>query len=143
MDGEEGENHPTKGAEIANVLLDHNFHMGTGELPRDDKWLTKSKEIEWEYYYLVLRHSRSMAKRYNKEPSKLCWADKLSIKYDPWFLYIPRAMLSGELKEHRERADKFGELTFNKSNREWYQWAHDRMICKAYNKDITPPYEGH
>jgi hypothetical protein len=139
IDGKEGEEHPYKGAEIV-TFLDHNFYMGTGELPGDDKWLTKSKEIEWKYYFLALRHSRNMANRYHKEPSKLCWADKLSVKFDPWFLYLPRVLLSGEIKEYRKSAADFGEIPLSASDKEWYLWARKRMIHKAYTRDSRPAY---
>jgi|GEM_PF-5904394 len=56
------------------------------------------------------------------QPSKLCWADKLSIIYDPWWVYLPRAWLSGELKEYRYKAAACGAVPINASNREWYRW---------------------
>ena len=46
---------------------------------------------------LVLLHSRRYAKVHGLEPSKLCWADKLSIMYDPEWFYLLRARASGEL----------------------------------------------
>jgi len=120
MDGEEGAGHAERSALMVAW------------------WFGFSEE-----YREVLYHSRGAAKKDQASPSKLCWADKLSIKYDPWFLYLPRAILSGEIKEYRKRADDFGELKSDRSNRDWYNWSHERMIRKARNHDTTPPYEGH
>lgn len=130
MDGKEGEQHPRLGAFIAKKYL--------------DRWDTNRPDIEgWIYYNMCLYHSRGMAKNHGATPSKLCWADKLSVKYDPWFLYLPRAILSGEIKEYRKRADDFGEIKSNRTHLEWYRWGRERMIRKARNHDTTPPYEGH
>ena len=129
MDGVgEGADHPFLAARLAYKYLDG-----------DVGWMARDNS----YSALCLYHSRGTAKGYKSEPSKLCWADKLSIKYDPWFFYLLRATLSGEIKEYRKRADEFGEIKFDKTNIEWYWWSHDRMIRKAYNHDTTPPYEGH
>jgi hypothetical protein len=144
MDGKEGEDHPIRGAMIAYQYLDKKQTIITYDENNIPAFLELPEVPPKDtYFYLCLFHSRGTAKRYDAEPSKLCWADKLSIKYDPWFLYLPRAILSGEIKEYRKRADDFGELKFDRTNREWYQWSHDRMIRKAYNHDTTPPYEGH
>lgn len=127
MDGKEGEQHPKLAAHLA------------------DKWFDGERGWTYDgtYSALCLFHSRGTAKLCKTAPSKLCWADKLSIKYDPWFLYLPRAILSGEIKEYRKRADEFGEIKYDRTNLEWYRWSHDRMIRKAMNHDTTPPYEGH
>lgn len=112
MEGVEGRNHPWFAARWA---LDHldvfippcNCH---------------------EYYDLCLAHSRSYAHDVGIPPSKLCWADKLCVLYDPWWLYLPRVILSGEIHEYRAEATKAGLITPEMSNREWYEWARERMI---------------
>lgn len=111
MDGEEGEKHPVLGAEIA--------------------WLLFRKE---EYYDLCLLHSRHYARRFNREPSKLCWADKLSIKYEPWWLYLPRAWASGELMEYRYVAANAGFIPLNESNKVWYAWVQDMLLKLGIEK---------
>jgi hypothetical protein len=93
------------------------------------------------YSQLVLYHSRNAAARFNATPSKLCWADKLSVKYDPWWLYLPRVIISGEIEEFRELANQFGEIPLSKTNREWYRWAQARMIRKAYSQDARIAYK--
>lgn len=125
IDGIEGENHPWLAAHIADYLLD-----GRTGLIQDES-----------YSLLCLSHSRDMAKKMKQPPSKLCWADKLSVKFDPWWLYLPRVILSGEIKEFRILAEKLGEVPNSASNKEWYLWAQERMIRKAYSMDTRPAYE--
>lgn len=80
MDDENGQRHPYFAANIAGRLLG----------PK--------------YYELCLYHSRYLSKKLGREPSKLCWADKLSMIYDPAWFYIPRAKASGELEEYLRNA---------------------------------------
>ncbi len=92
------------------------------------------KLFGYEYCCLCLYHSRHLAKTFELVPSKLCWADKLSIKYEPWWFYLPRAWLSGELKEYREAADKSGFLTKDKTHREWFKWVKKVMVESGLKK---------
>ena len=103
MDGPEGEDHPLLGAHIADTLFG------------------------WEYYILCLFHSRHYARKYDEYPSLLCWADKFSIKYEPWWLYLPRAWLSGELFEYRKVASDAGFFPLWLSHRDWFVWIKDRL----------------
>lgn len=93
MDGEEGKKHPETGARIA------------------ARWFGD------EYRDLVLYHSRFYAELHGVEPSKLCWADKLSMLYDPVPFYLWRARLTGELEEWRERTKHKYPLEL--SDEEW------------------------
>jgi hypothetical protein len=140
MEGEEGLVHPEYGALIVNKLLDHNFHMGSGHVSGDDKWDTLAKKTEWKYYYFCRYHSRSYASKFHQSPSELCWWDKLCVLYDPWWLYLPRVYLSGEIHEYRAEATKAGLITESMTDREWYEWARERMVRKAYAQDARPPY---
>ncbi len=126
MDGEEGKKHPECAAKWAHRHLDKKRRR---QMPR------------YEYHDLCLYHSRHCAKNHNTEPSKLCWADKLSCKYDPWWLYLPRAVLSGEIYEYRQAAADFGAVPLSASHLEWYRWAQARMVRKAYNRDTRTSYE--
>jgi len=63
------------------------------------------------------------------------------VKFDPWWLYLPRVILTGEIKEYRQEAHDANLITLDKSNREWFDWARSRMMRKAYEKDIRPPYQ--
>ncbi len=98
IDGNEGERHPERAAGIALFLFGNKAEC------------------------LCLFHSSNYARKRGAEPSKLCWADKYSIIYDPWWLYLPRAWLSGELREYRQKAAKSGAVPLSSSNREWYSW---------------------
>ena len=44
----------------------------------------------------VYYHSRFLAKRHGRRPSRLCAADKLAVALEPWWLYLPRVIASGE-----------------------------------------------
>jgi hypothetical protein len=125
MDGKEGEEHPELGANFAHKYLDRAI----------------VKEHEFWYYNFCLYHSRTTAKNNNVEPSELCWADKLSIKYDPCWFYLLRAKLSGELNEYRSDAIKIGGITHNTSNKNWFIWAKHRGISVAYKQDPATAYE--
>lgn len=118
MDDEKGENHPYFGARLV-------FRMHQFLLP------AKHKE-RLDLFYLMLYHSRYLSARHEAEPSKLCWADKLSPKYDPPWFYIRRARLSGEIKEYRLNAvEKFPASA---SDYEWYIWlqkkCEEHAVCK-------------
>ena len=117
MDGPCGENHPLLGARIAGKLFGK------------------------EYHDLCLYHSRTTASKYNISPSALCWADKLSIKWEPNWFYLFRATLSGEIKEYRKHAAEFDAIPITETNSKWFSWAKERMIRKAYTRDVRPAYE--
>lgn len=104
MDDDAGETHPEIGAKLMGKLLGP------------------------EYHDLVLLHSRHYAKTLGRDPSKLCWADKMSIAFEPWWLYLPRAWLSGELFEYRQVAAYSGFLPLEKSHREWHDWCRARLM---------------
>ncbi len=52
----------------------------------------------------VMFHSRFLAKEYGAKPSRLCLADKMVIAIEPWWFYLPRVWLSGELALYRKTA---------------------------------------
>lgn len=90
LDGEEGIMHPKSGALIADRLFGK------------------------EYYFLCAGHSRSFAKEFGFEVSKLCWADKISFTFEPKWFYLLRAKLSGELKQAKI------DYPRGKSDSEWF-----------------------
>ena len=116
MDGMEGEQHPWLGAKVMHWLFDWprklrestcrycgrtfagqgSAYFGPGcsaadgcTTPRNNRWLD-----------FCLYHSRFLAKCDGKPYSRLCVADKLAIALQPWWLYLPTAWLSGELREY-------------------------------------------
>ena len=103
MDNQEGETHPELGAKIVGWLFGPHYHD------------------------LVLYHSRHYARRYGAECSPLCWADKLSILYDPRWFYLLRARLSGELAEYRERAHRANVVDISASDEAWFAVLRDRF----------------
>ncbi len=105
MDGEEGRRHPEVGARIARMLL--------GD----------------EYGDLVLYHSRHYARLCDQPPSKLCWADKLSILYDPKWFYLVRAIASGEIREYRKNAVSW--IPVDQPHSVWFDWIKRKFIKLA------------
>ena len=117
LDGQEGSLHPFFGAGLA------------------------LKYLGMDYYDLCLGHSRHLAQMMNRKPSRLCYADKLSFKYDPRWFYLLRSWLSGELQELRYRSAMNGFVSFDKTHREWYTWAYDMMVTLGKKQDATTkPY---
>lgn len=114
MDGADGERHPELGARVAAGLLGR------------------------EYGRLCLLHSRHYAVRVGAAPSALCWADKLSILYEPWWFYLPRARLSGELAEYRDRANGAGAVTSARTDREWFAFMQDYFGLLARDRTVGP-----
>ncbi len=87
----------------------------------------------------VLYHSRFLVARWNKamggnlEPSRLCWADKLSLAFDPSWFYLFRARLSGELAEYKSNAVKTTGKEMTDS--EWFNWIRAKCIRVAYQQE--------
>jgi hypothetical protein len=109
IDDEKGEEHPEWAAKVASRL----FGAEYGDLAR--------------------YHSRHYAKRCGAEPSKLCWADKLGVALEPWWFYIPKACITGEIAEYREMSDKAGFIKKSESHRVWYKWIQQRFQSIAAN----------
>lgn len=105
MDGQEGGRHPELGANLAG------------------RWFGP------EYQELCLYHSRHYAKTAGRQPSKLCWADKFSIGYEPRWFYLLRAVASGEIKEYRQNATRF--IPANESHQKWFDWVQKYLILAA------------
>jgi hypothetical protein len=92
MDGPEGELHPYLGAKIVALLCDG---VAWGRPFGHGKW-----------GMLCLLHSRYLAKKLGLQPSRLAIADKLVIAIEPSWLYLPRAIASGEINDYFEQAVK-------------------------------------
>lgn len=76
MDGPEGETHPEWGARVMGRLFGEAWHDFT------------------------LLHSRFYSRRLERPFSALCVADKLASALEPWWFYIARVRLSGEVREY-------------------------------------------
>jgi hypothetical protein len=105
MDGQSGIDHPKLGSEIAGRLF--------GDYYRE----------------LVVLHSRRLARKLGATPSKLCWADKASILFDPEWFYLLRARASGELAEYREKAAWY--VGIGESDRKWLKWLKRHLAKMA------------
>lgn len=97
LDGPEGENHPVFGAKLAGRVFGK------------------------EWFYFCLLHSRTMARKVGQEPSKLCWADKLSFCFEPRWFYLTRAKLSGEIKEIFFAGIQSGLIKEEMNLHQWHQ----------------------
>ncbi|KAA6348676.1 hypothetical protein EZS27_003909 [termite gut metagenome] len=141
MDGKEGETHVELGAKIMHALFDWKFLNTFYDLDT-------GKPIK--VYYSVwgnfsLYHSRFYAKKDDANYSKLCVADKYSICLEPYWLYLPRVILSGEIKEYMRRSgekSKFKGEPINKyehmklcteTKRGWF-YAMTSYLCRWVNE---------
>jgi hypothetical protein len=90
MDGEEGEMHPVIGARIMAVLFDYpagqdlELYLVNPDPGSRPFWLGR-----WGHFAML--HSRYLAKRLGKQPSRLCIADKM-------------ARATGEIREYMAHA---------------------------------------
>ena len=98
-----------------------------GERDPEFAAIQASKLLGIEYGLLCLYHSRHYAKVVEAEPSKLCWADKLSIIMEPRWFYLFRARLSGEIKEYRQTSAKSGYIPLSRTDKEWFTWVSSWM----------------
>jgi len=103
MDGPEGERHPEFAANFMG------FFFGG----------------EWSNFCLY--HSRFYSKKHGADYSRLCPADKLAVSFEPWWLYLPRVIMSGEIKEYMYivKTRHWSEPLTNESKRKWFD-----SICK-------------
>lgn len=145
IDGKEGRRHPVRGAiltfktvlKIAKAIWWFRNVRRTrcGLFPR--RRLTKSGMMFFsinrslECYFLALLHSRELARSLKFDPSALCWADKLSIAYEPAWFYLLRARLSGELAEFKGNSP-----IPNQTNRQWFDWYRGKVASLI--RDVPP-----
>ena len=69
-------------------------------------------------------------------PSKLCWADKASILFEPEWFYLLRARASGELAEYRDKAA--WRVRIEESDGKWFQWLKRDLAKAALAKARCP-----
>lgn len=108
MDGPEGETHVELGANIVHWLFDHPKWIHAPELDvftvndfgRRVCIETTVLNTCWKDFCLY--HSRFYAKRDGQPFSRLCVADKLAVALEPWWLYLPRVIMTGEIHEYME-----------------------------------------
>jgi hypothetical protein len=140
MDGPEGETHIWTGAGICGWLFDRE-HPLVGRVARvlgracDRVWGHEPHGDSW--FCICFYHSRFIAKRYGRHPSRLCAADKLAIGLTPAWLYLRLATLSGELAEYMAGTGARSPAG-DRTPAQWYSdvrrycsaWAHEHADCK-------------
>jgi hypothetical protein len=123
MDGVEGERHPEWGAAVMRRFDGYFRRKGLVARLCDAVWGDRSWEYgprSWEFF--VLYHSRFLSKRDGKQFSQLCVADKLVIVMEPWWLYLPRVIATGEIREYMALARVNNDgLQHGGSRRAWYR----------------------
>lgn len=157
MDGPEGEEHVHFGANLMHRWFDkpRGYQMGRGmqhdgdgewedgyweDIPVDEplrhdfqirqvgcvrRWFRPTK---WRNFCLY--HSRFYAKKDGKPFSRLCVADKLACCLEPWWLYIPRVWLSGEVWEYLT-------LARGKSNSKYETMRVESGSIRAWHRSMT------
>ncbi len=126
MDDARGEQHPVVGAGII-----HGLYLKANGYSLDDC------ESADKLFLLVKYHSRYLAARDGEQPSKLCWADKLSMSYDPMRFYLFRARLSGELSEYRKHGAE--KISLIQSDSVWFAWCRFKCKHDAYCQQSAQP----
>ncbi len=114
MDGLEGEEHVRLGGQILRLF-----------------------GREWSEF--SLRHSRYWCRKHGREPSRLCYADKLAISLTPAWIYLPMVRATGEIEEYRSVAsqpfvDRYVAPDYRRLLRgdeaEWYEGV--RRYCRDF-----------
>jgi hypothetical protein len=131
IDGDEGEKHVEWGARLMHDLFDVRWELQRLDAPfpeevedleaRIDAGRAKASHRQGDTFWfyvqvwqtqwrdLCLYHSRFYAKNAGQLPSRLCMADKLAVALEPWWLYLPRVLLSGEIHEFMAHARARGK----------------------------------
>ena len=140
MDGAEGKQHPYLGANIMHFLFDRYESVEHVNCFLDgciahvdaranwDRWSLCSMgccvhRMERSTHWLdfTLFHSRTIAKWCGVPHSRLCVADKYVFCIEPWWLYLPRVVLSGEIHEYLEEARKGLGKDYTGNLRLWHK----------------------
>ena len=101
MDGDEGERYVEWGANALGQIAARAACFGKADCIVTRILGTKNYH-RWSDFSLY--HSRFYAKRDGVKPSRLCIADKLAVALEPWWLYLPRVIATGEIDEYMARA---------------------------------------
>jgi len=143
MDGKEGETHVELGANIMHRLFDNEHTILSDKLK-----FRYPRVYYWEWYDFTLYHSRFYAKKNNHAISRLCVADKYAIVIEPWWLYLPRVILSDEIWEYKKNWSKhtgtlqFSHYSWHKEIKEYLRkWVkeHKNNLNDTWTKvDLSP-----
>lgn len=115
MDGAEGQEHPWLGARImyqlqAAWLFLQQPVLYSCKLTVPIRWWHLRRRYATAYLSMgdadtiwgneSLYHSRFLCAQYGAKPTRVCFADKLSIALIPWWLYVPMTRATGEIREY-------------------------------------------
>jgi hypothetical protein len=114
MDGPEGERHVEWGATLMR------------------RWFGP----KWGRFCLY--HSRFYARRDGGHYSRLCVADKLAVALEPWWLYLPRVILSGEIHEYLALAGGKGSSKYKGEPNSKYVFAQlETGTLRGWHRAMT------
>ena len=85
-----------------------------------------------EYADLVRWHSRGYAAACGRQPSRLCWADKMAFVLEPRWLYLLRTRATGELREYRAKSDAAGFCAAGVTDARWWDRLAAALRAEAY-----------
>lgn len=149
IDGPEGKQHPHAGTQIAGRWVFRLewlrlFFKGLGTPRTLDEWrkffslvAVMANQTAFFTRTLVRYHSRYWAKSDYVAPSKLCWADKYCIAFDPQWFYLLRARLSGEVKEFRRNAVESNHVPAEATDQDWFRWYAHRATFMAVQHSLV------
>jgi hypothetical protein len=131
MDGPEGEKHVEFGAWIMTRLFDRwqpikDFsHVVIRQPDGTSRWFGR-----WGQFSMF--HSRYYAKQGGYQPSKLCFADKLSFALTPRWLYLPAVTATGEIREYLKNAQKADSGHWTPTGEDKHKW--HAQLCDYMTK---------
>lgn len=89
-----------------------------------------------EWYDFCAGHSRHYAELVGIKTSKMCWADKYSVRFDPSWFFVLRSMATGEYKEYLKRGRNGGLVRGDEG-----YWTFRRRIKEHFIKVALKGYE--
>jgi hypothetical protein len=132
MDGPEGERHVEFGAKIMSRIFDplenyYNIYLEDG-----------TPIGKWGQFSLY--HSRYYAKANGVQPSRLCFADKLSFPLTPRWLYLPAVTATGEINEYLKNAQKADSGHWKPTGYDKKLW--HKQLCEYMIKWVNEHKDG-
>lgn len=121
MDGDEGETHPELGANLMHKWFDGK------EISEYSGGQIRYKQT-WDWYNFCLLHSRFYAKKYGRQVSKLCAADKLAFCLEWRWFYLLRVKLSDEIQEYKIVSNTKNHLKKIDDDVEWFEQYKQHLL---------------